>query len=97
MCIVLEIKTLFVIKYKNFVSQNEGFLQFLLFVTNKLIVFTFQEVAAKAGVTAMPTFIAYRNELKLDECVGASDSKLSELFMKHRQRTTLLLLELVCF
>jgi len=40
-------------------------------------------VAAKSGVSAMPTFIIYRDGKKVDEMVGASKDKLEELIKKY--------------
>jgi len=42
-----------------------------------------ESVAAKAGVSAMPTFIIYRDGKKADEMVGASKDKLEELIKKY--------------
>lgn len=42
----------------------------------------FQDVAMDAGVSAMPTFHAYRNSTKVGELVGANEGKLREMFSK---------------
>lgn len=43
------------------------------------------EVAASAGVRAMPTFKVYVNGSIVDELVGASKEKLEELVKKYAQ------------
>ncbi|EDO46139.1 predicted protein [Nematostella vectensis] len=43
------------------------------------------ETAESEGITAMPTFRFYKNGEMVDEVVGASESKLKELFAKHNK------------
>ena len=42
-----------------------------------------QELAAEAGVSAMPTFMVYKDGEKVEELVGASKEKLLELIKKY--------------
>ena len=42
-----------------------------------------EEVSAKAGIEAMPSFFVYKNGIKVDELVGASSEKLEKLIKKY--------------
>ncbi|ODN02890.1 Thioredoxin-like protein 1 [Orchesella cincta] len=42
-----------------------------------------RETAMQQGVTAMPTFILYRNRQKVDQCKGANPPELEEKIRKH--------------
>jgi len=42
-----------------------------------------EEVAAEAGVSAMPTFFCYRKGKKIDELIGANVDKLKEMIKKN--------------
>jgi len=42
-----------------------------------------QETAAGQGVTAMPTFMFFRNKTKLDKIQGADNKALEEMIKKH--------------
>jgi len=41
-----------------------------------------EEIAAKCGISAMPTFKVFKNGEKQDELVGASKDKLQEMIGK---------------
>ena len=43
-----------------------------------------EEVAAECGISAMPTFQAFKDGKKVDELVGASNEKLEELVTKNK-------------
>eukprot|EP00035_Acanthoeca_spectabilis_P036739 m.41406 g.41406 ORF g.41406 m.41406 type:complete len:114 (-) comp8206_c0_seq2:48-389(-) len=43
-----------------------------------------EQVAAEAGISAMPTFQVWKGGAKVDELVGASPDKLAELIAKHK-------------
>ena len=42
-----------------------------------------KETSESAGIRAMPTFQAYKNGVKVDEFVGASEVKLENFFIKN--------------
>mmetsp|Transcript_19422 Transcript_19422/g.27453 ORF Transcript_19422/g.27453 Transcript_19422/m.27453 type:complete len:107 (-) Transcript_19422:269-589(-) len=42
-----------------------------------------QDVAEEVGISAMPTFQFYKDGERVDELVGASESKLEALVVKH--------------
>ena len=42
-----------------------------------------QETAASQGVTAMPTFMFFRNKTKLDKIQGADNKALEDMIKKH--------------
>ncbi|KAL3869267.1 hypothetical protein ACJMK2_041971 [Sinanodonta woodiana] len=44
-----------------------------------------EEVALKCGISAMPTFQLYKNGVKIDELIGANETKLKEMIEKHRK------------
>lgn len=41
------------------------------------------DVAAKCGVAAMPTFQFYKNGMKIQEMLGADQTRLLSLIQKH--------------
>nr|2YOI_A Chain A, LECA THIOREDOXIN [synthetic construct]2YOI_B Chain B, LECA THIOREDOXIN [synthetic construct] len=41
------------------------------------------DVAAKYGITSMPTFKFFKNGKKVDELVGANQEKLKQMILKH--------------
>lgn len=42
-----------------------------------------KEIAAAAGITALPTFVIYKSGVKVDEFKGANATKLEQLIKKH--------------
>eukprot|EP00013_Stygamoeba_regulata_P023087 CAMPEP_0177649036 /NCGR_PEP_ID=MMETSP0447-20121125/11153_1 /TAXON_ID=0 /ORGANISM="Stygamoeba regulata, Strain BSH-02190019" /LENGTH=105 /DNA_ID=CAMNT_0019151729 /DNA_START=144 /DNA_END=461 /DNA_ORIENTATION=- len=43
-----------------------------------------EEAAAEAKVSAMPTFVFYKNGNRIDDLVGADPNKLEDLIKKHK-------------
>lgn len=43
-----------------------------------------EETAESCGITAMPTFILYKNGQKVAEMTGANEAKLKELIKTHK-------------
>jgi len=41
------------------------------------------EVAEELGISAMPTFLMFKNSSKVDELVGANEGKLREMIQKY--------------
>ncbi|KAG2393713.1 hypothetical protein C9374_007244 [Naegleria lovaniensis] len=43
-----------------------------------------QQTAAQCDISAMPTFVLFKNKKKLDQVVGGDMNKLNQLIMKHK-------------
>jgi len=43
-----------------------------------------EEIATEYKVSAMPTFMFFKNGKKIDEFAGANENKLNELIQKHQ-------------
>jgi len=43
-----------------------------------------EDIAADNKVTVMPTFLFFKNKLKIDEFSGANETKLKEFINKHK-------------
>ena len=42
-----------------------------------------EDISAKCGISAMPTFQVWKDGAKVDELVGASKTKLAAMVAKH--------------
>lgn len=71
------------LKGPHFESLSEKYNKQLTFI--KVDVDELEGVAGKNDVSAMPTFMIFKDGVKVDELVGASKEKLEELIKKHAE------------